>query len=230
VPGEQLPLSMARVATRRLPARIVPMQPTSVGAPFDDPEYWFEPWWPGVRAQAFVEGGRLRLSAEGLNDALAALPELADLPSQLDADGVVLDGTLLVLDADGRPDAELLRRRLAEGHGPGGAAFVASDLLFVDGAPLGRRTYRARRAQLEEVLRSGERVAVGRGHVAEGLLMAEALHELGVVELSARRLAARYRGGPGGESWLRAPTTLPGAEPLRDRRPSLALIMRLPLD
>lgn len=230
MPGEQLPLSIGRVAARRLPARIVPMQATGVGAPFDDPDYWFEPWWPGVRAQAFVDGGRLRLSAEGLNDALAALPELSDLPAQLDADGVVLDGTLLVLDADGRPDAELLRRRLAEGRGPGGAAFVASDLLFVHGAPLGRRSYRARRAQLEAVLRTGDRVAVGRGHVAEGLLMAEALHELGVAELSARRLAARYRSGSAGERWLRAPTALPGAEPVRDRRPSLALIMRLPLD
>ena len=230
MPGEQLPLSIGRAAPRRLPARIRPMQPTGVDAPFDDDEYWFEPWWPGVRAQAFVEGGRLRLAAEGLNDALAALPELADLPGLLTADGVVLDGTLLVLDGDGRPDAELLRRRLAEGRGPGAAAFVASDLLFVNGEPLGRRAYRARRRRLEEVLRTGDRVAVGRGHPAEGLLMAEALRELGVAELSARRLGSRYRAGSAGASWLRAPTVMPGAAPVADRRPSLALIMRLPLD
>ncbi len=225
-----MPLSIGRELARRLPVRIRPMQPAAIDAAFDDPGYWFEPWWPGVRAFAFVEGGALRLRAEGLNDALAALPELGGLPSQLTADGVVLDGTLLVLDDDGRPDADLLRRRLSAGHGPGGAAFVASDLLFVDGLPMSRRGYRARRQRLEEVLRSGDRVTVGRGHAGEGLLMADALRDLGVAELSARQLSARYHPGPAGEAWLRAPSAEPGWSPPPERRPSLALIMRLPLD
>ena len=39
---------------------------------FDDPDYFFEPWWPGIRALAWVEGGRLiRLRAAGMADALA---------------------------------------------------------------------------------------------------------------------------------------------------------------
>lgn len=231
MPGEQLPLSIGRAPLRRrLPARLRPMQPTAVDAPFDDDGYWFEPWWPGVRCLAFVEQGELRLRAEGLNDALASLPELSGLPDQLTADGIVLDGTLLVLDHDGRPDAELLRRRLAGGPGPGTAAFVASDLLYADGVALGRRAFRARRARLEQVLRSGDRVTVGRGHPAEGLLMADALRELGVAELSARELSSRYRSGPAGAAWLRIPTALPGLEPPIARRPSLALIMRLPFD
>ena len=60
--------------------RVVPMQPTQVDAPFDDPAYFFEPWWPGVRAFAWIDGGRLvRLQAEGMADATAAFPELAEL-------------------------------------------------------------------------------------------------------------------------------------------------------
>ncbi len=228
--AEQLPLSIGRASRSQLPVRLRPMQPTSVGAPFDDEGYWFEPWWPGVRAFALVEGGDLQLRAEGLNDALAALPELAGLPAQLERDGVMLDGTLLVLDDDGRPDADLLRQRLAIGRGAGTAAYVASDLLHVDGRPLGRHAFRRRREHLERVLRASERVVVGSGHAAEGLLMAEALRRLGLAELSARELSARHRSGPAGSAWLRAPTALPGAEPVADRRPSLALIMRLPLE
>ncbi len=231
MPSEQLPLSDLGERPRRYsPARVRPMQPTAVDAPFDDLDYWFEPWWPGVRAIAFFEDGRLRLQAEGLNDTLASLPELGELSSQVTADGVVLDGTLLVLDDDGRPDADLLRRRLGGAAGPGRAAFVASDLLVSDGVSFGRRSYRARRQRLEQVVDSGDRFIVARGHAAEGLLMADALRELGVEELSARQLSARYRSGPAGAAWLRAPTALPGFSVAVSRRPALALILRLPFD
>ena len=102
-------------AGRRLPERIRPMQAAAVDAPFDDADYFFEPWWPGARALAFIESGRLRMTVSGLSDPIAAFPELRELPQQVVGDGIVLDGTLLVLDDEGRPDAELLRARLTGG-------------------------------------------------------------------------------------------------------------------
>jgi hypothetical protein len=66
---------------------------------------------------------------------------------------------------------------------------------------------------------------VGHGYVGDGTLVAEALATLGIDGLSARQLSARYRGGPAGGAWLRAPI-IP-AEPRA--RPTLALILRLPL-
>jgi ATP-dependent DNA ligase len=232
-PAEQLPLEIGG-EPRRLPARIVPMQPTPVAEPFDDPAYLFEPAWPGVRCLAFVERGELRLQAEGLADALRAAPELTALPGQLRFDGVVLDGMLLVLDADGRPDAALLRRRLGGGgdahaaRRAGRAAFVASDLLWSEGQPLTRRPFRARRQRLEETLMDGAGVAVAHAYPSDGRLVAEALRELGVEQLFARRLDARYRAGRAGDAWLRAPVV--SSEPVEVPRPALALIQKLPLE
>ena len=40
---------------RRAQQRIVAMRPTEGGGPFDDPAYFFEPWWPGIRAFVLVE-------------------------------------------------------------------------------------------------------------------------------------------------------------------------------
>ncbi len=225
MPGEQLDLSI-QAERRRLPHRLSPMQATPIDEPFDDPDYLFEPWWPGVRALAFVEGGTLRLQAEGLSDALAALPELADLPKHVRADGVVLDGTLLVLDDEGLPDASLLRRRLSGAGRPGRAAFVAADLLYLAGASLARRAYRFRRARLREVLVAGDRVTVGEAYPREGMLVADALRGLGIAAISARQLSSRHRAGAAGAAWLRAP--LEGA--VATERPRLALIQRLPLD
>jgi bifunctional non-homologous end joining protein LigD len=230
VPAEQLQLSLpvapaAEHPARRLPSRIVPMQPSSVDGPFDDPGYFFEPWWPGTRAIMLVERGDLRLQVSGLTDALAAFPELAELPGQLAEDGVVLDGTLLVLDDAGRPDGELLRRRLqGDGH-PGRPAYVASDLLWSGGEPTVRRSFRVRREWLESILAPGDRVTVGRGYVNDGTLVAEALGALGIDGLSARQLEARYRAGAADLAWLRAPVA--AVEPTE--RPTLALILRLPL-
>lgn len=201
------------------------MVATAVDAPFDDPDYLFEPWWPGARALAFAERGEVRLQVDGLADATRAFPEVRDLGDQLAEDGVVLDGTLLVLDADGRPDAGLLRARLDGPSSAGRPAYVASDLLWAAGQPVVRRSFRTRRRWLESILEPGDRVTVGRAYERDGTLVAEALAGLGIEGLSARRLSARYRSGPAGDAWLRAPLTPPDPRP----RPTLALILRLPL-
>jgi bifunctional non-homologous end joining protein LigD len=201
------------------------MQATDVDAPFDDPGYLFEPWWPGARAIAFCERGELRLQVAGLADALAAFPELVEMPTQLAEDGVVLDGTLIVLDDAGRPDADLLRARLGAQGRPGRPAYVASDLLWSGGQPVVGRAFEVRRRWLEAILSPGDRITVGRAYVGDGTVVAEALAALGIDALSARQLSARHRAGPAGEAWLRAP--LAAAEPRP--RPTLALILRLPL-
>ncbi len=202
------------------------MMATAIDAPFDDAGYLFEPWWPGARAIAFAERGDLRLQVDGLADATRAFPEVCQLPAQLAEDGVALDGTLLVLDRAGRPDAALLRERLdGRGH-PGHPAYVASDLLWAAGQSVARRAFRTRRRWLEGILEAGDRVTVGRGYEGDGTLVAEALTSLGIDGLSARRLDARYRAGAAGDAWLRAPLVPPEPRP----RPTLALILRLPLD
>lgn len=227
MPGEQLPLSIPQASEGRLPARVAPMQPTDAAGPFDDPGYLFEPWWPGIRALAFVEGGRLSLQAEGLADANAAFPELGDeLPSLLLDDAVVLDGTLLVLDRSGGIDGEALRERMSGARMAGRPGFVASDLPWCGGRPWLRRPFVARRERLASVLVGGDRCVVGRAFQREGTLLAEALAPMGIGAISARRLDARYRAGPAGDAWLRAPIV--AAEP--SGRPRLALIQRLPLE
>jgi bifunctional non-homologous end joining protein LigD len=228
VPGDQLDLSIpAAAGASRLPARVTPMQATPGVAPFDDPGYLFEPWWPGVRALAWVEGGRLiRLQADGLADALTAFAELGDeLPERLMRDAVILDGWLLALDEGGWLDTSLLRRRLAGDAQAGRPGFVASDLLWSDGVGLLRRAFATRRRELESILLDGDRCVVSHALHGEGTLLAEALARFGLDGLSARRLDARYRGGSAGEAWLRVPIA-PAAS---TERPRLALIQRLPL-
>lgn len=209
-----------------LPTRVEPMEASAGAEPFDDRDYLFEPWWPGVRALAWVEGGRLtRLVASGLADALGAFSELADeLPERLMEDGVLLDGWLLALDDGGWLDTALLRRRLGGDAHAGRPGFVASDLLWSGATSWTRRPFSSRRERLEAVLRDGDRCVVSHALRGEGTLLAEALARFGLDAISARRLDARHRAGPAGDAWLRVPI----APAPHSERPRLSLIQRLP--
>jgi bifunctional non-homologous end joining protein LigD len=225
--SEQLPLNIEPGARRALPDRLRPMLPLDGPSPFDDQDWFFEPWWPGASALAWVENFSARLQLEHLADPSLAFPELASIGADFTDDQLIVEGTVLVLDAEGRPDAELLRRRLAEpGFAEGTPAFVASDLLYDLGEPLIGLPFAERRERLPTVLADTDRCVVSRGLRGEGTTLAEAIASMGLTELSAKRLAARYRPGARDESWLRLPVA---AAPQVPTRPLLALLQRLPL-
>jgi bifunctional non-homologous end joining protein LigD len=225
--SSQLPLDIGHGTGAVLPERLRPMLPVTGDHPFDDPDWFFEPWWPGASTLLYVEDGRVRLQTEHLADPLEAFPELASMAGQFVDDGLIVEGALLVLDDEGRPDAELLRQRLAGDASNGGvAALVASDLLYASGQPQLHLTFEERRRRLGRVLTDGAWCVLSRGIAAEGTTLAEAVSSMGVAEISARLLAGHYRPGARDESWLRIPVE-PRA--VVTRRPLLAVLERLPL-
>lgn len=235
---EEIPLGLACPATGA-PAAGGPagpparqMRPTEGTAPFDDPSYLFEPWWPGIHAFVVVAAGSVRLVADALADPGPAFPELAGVAELVGAERAVLEATILVLDARARPSAELLRRRLAGGRRaaaaplPGRAAVVATDLLALDARSLAGRPFGERRGELAALLQPASWCLPGRGYVGEGIAVARALGELGFHWVSAHRLDAPYRPGPAGDAWFRIPIEEPA-----ERRPPpfLAVARRLGL-
>jgi ATP-dependent DNA ligase len=203
------------------------MLPVSGDRPFDDPGWFFEPWWPGTTTLAYIEDGRVRLQTEHLANPLDAFPELASIAGQFRDDSLIIEGALLVLDDDGRPDSELLRARLS-GHSErsGVAALVASDLLYASGQAQVDLSFDERRARLARVLVDGDRCVISRGLRGEGTTLAEAIGPMGLTEISARLLAAPYRPGARDDSWLRIPIA---PAPVAFTRPLLAVLQRLPL-
>src|SRR4051794_20341490 len=160
--------------------------------------------WDGLRAQLRVDGssGWTVRSRPG-RDCSAGFPELAELAAALRGHRVALDGELVHLGADGKPDFAAISRRLV-GHGrraaptARAATFVAFDLLHLDGHATRALPYAARRRLLHDFLEDGPLWRVPRpltGPLEAVLAVTRDAHLEGVV---AKRLSAPYE--PGGRS------------------------------
>lgn len=247
---DQLSLRL-RADLPNLPVGLRPMLPRQVAEPFDDRETLFEPRWGGRRALALVgpadvpgRGGVTFVGDDGERLG-ASLPELAGLAARLDARSAVLDGELVVVDAAGRADAAELERRLA-GRPGRTAAYLAFDLLHLDGRSLLGLPLERRREALRRVLRPGDEVVAVPAIAGEGRALHAAVVAQGLAGVMARSRRSPYLPGVRSRLWRFVPATAPAAgqaappegEPTEDgsaapsaaSAPVLALISRLPLD
>src|SRR6266581_7900370 len=111
-----------------------------VREPFDDPAWLYELKLDGFRALAHVDGAYCRLvSWNGHN--FKAWPALcAAIATNLRAESAVLDGELVCLDDDGKPDFRALPFRRAE------PVFYVFDVLMLDGRAVCRSCSAIRRS------------------------------------------------------------------------------------
>lgn len=236
-----------RLESDRLPELpdLRPMLPRPLSEPFDSDQHVFEPWWGGVRALVFVGpadvpgGGDVRVvDADGV-DRTAALPELAGTAVRIAARSAVLDGELVVVDAAGRADPAALAERLAGAPGRP-AAFLALDLLHLDGRSLLNQPLVRRRETLRKVLRPGDEVVAVPAIPLEGRALFDAVVAQGIAGVMARDGASPYLPGVRSRLWrfiaasranARAAAAVAEEPPFEGpaNGPVLALIRRLPL-
>jgi len=189
-----------------LPATLRPMLPRPLAEPFDSTAHLFEPSWGGLRALAFIGpaeiagSGDVRLFDGEGRDVAPTLSELAGLAVRVDARSAVLDGELVVVDAAGRADPDELARRLAGGRGRP-VAFLAFDLLHVDGRSLLSAPLDRRREQLRRVLRPGDEVVAVPAIAGEGRALHEAAAAQGIAGVMARQRSSPYLPGVRSRLW-----------------------------
>jgi bifunctional non-homologous end joining protein LigD len=83
-----------------------------VEQPFDNDKWLFELKHDGVRALAIRDGGPARIFARKGTDITARYPEVTLALSALPYDRFVMDGEIVALDEQGRPNFQLLQRRM----------------------------------------------------------------------------------------------------------------------
>ncbi|HEX6128216.1 MAG TPA: non-homologous end-joining DNA ligase, partial [Candidatus Limnocylindria bacterium] len=214
-------LSAAR--TEPMPDFLPPMLATLAEGPFDDPGWLFEIKWDGYRVQAVVRDGRTRLWTRKRVDAAAYFPDLAEERDWIDATAAIVDGEVVALDPEGRPDFSLLQDRTGLRGLQGSArslerdaprpspeerraiplAYMAFDLLHLDGRSLLDVPLEERKRLLRRLLRPHPVIRYASHVVGEGVAFERAAAERNLEGIVAKRRDSRYQPGRRTRDWLK---------------------------
>jgi ATP-dependent DNA ligase len=177
--------------------------------PFDSPEYCFEIKYDGVRALAAVDETGSRLWGRERADYTTRYPEL-DVLRRLPA-GTLVDGELVALDAEGRPDLRrLLRRhglsdpwRIRQARNWCPVRYVLFDLLFHAGRCLMRVPLVRRREVLAEVCKKFDvpEIEPSCAVIGAGTALYQAVVAAGHEGVLAKQLTSAYRPGKRSVAW-----------------------------
>lgn len=179
-----------RFPTVPMKATLSTLPPTS-----QDAEWAYEIKWDGYRTLVFVDVGRVRLQSSSGIDVTAKYPELGGMAGSVNAGSAIIDGELVVLDAQGRPSFEMLQRHDTE------VAFYAFDVLQIDGTDTVELPYEQRRALLSALVEAGTHWMVPAHRVGDGAALLEATAERGLEGVMAKRLGSPYLPGKRTPNW-----------------------------
>src|SRR4051812_7195010 len=152
----------------------------------------FEPKLDGFRCMVCTRGSFRARSRRGWN----MTPLLPELSAALPAD-VQLDGELVALDGDGRPDFHRLSARMLHGRAGIAVTLFVFDVLAAEGLPVTLSAYAERRALLEQLDVEGPRVRLV-ATFEDGEALFAAVCERGLEGVVAKRLCDPYRSGERG--------------------------------
>jgi bifunctional non-homologous end joining protein LigD len=180
----------------KIPFRVSPMLATLVDKPFVKEGWVFEEKYDGVRMLAYKEGRKVLLMSRNGIDRSSRYRAIAAAVARLSARTLLLDGEVIVFDADKVSRFQLLQQ------GKGNAQYAAFDCLYRDGKDLRRETLSARRSAVEQVLTSGPVVRIAKRLGENGIRAFEKAAELGLEGVIGKDCSAPYMEGRS-KAWLK---------------------------
>jgi bifunctional non-homologous end joining protein LigD len=204
-------IDLGGAVERPMPDRIEPMLATLATRAFTDPDWLFEIKWDGYRVEAVVRDGKAKLWTRSLKDAETYFPNLLSPPTWIDAREAIVDGEVVALDDEGRPDFSLLQERISQRRGSGASGsrpvgalvYQVFDLLHLDGRSLLGVPLEDRKRLLRSVLRETNRVRYASHVVGEGEAFMKAAEGRGLEGIVAKLRRSRYEPGRRTPAWLK---------------------------
>ena len=173
-------------------------------------EWLYEIKYDGVRALAIRDGGSVRIFGRSGLEATANYPEIVLALGKLPFPRFVLDGEIIGFGPDGRPSFQALQRRI-QAHDRAQIAAMALarpapyyvfDLLAFDRFDLRGLDLETRKELLRRIIRDEGLLRYSDYHTGNGRAFYDAVEELGLEGVIAKRLRSPYQAGRGG-GWLK---------------------------
>jgi bifunctional non-homologous end joining protein LigD len=182
---------------------------------FDDPAWWFEPKFDGIRSLTYLATDATRLVTRTGRDASPRYPELHMVHELVNQVNAVLDAEIVAFDEEGRNSFEALQQRmnLANEREIKRVAqrvpvtLVAFDLLWLDGHDVTGLPLEERRDLLATICETDHRLQVIDHVEGDGLAFTAAAREIGLEGVVAKRTGSRYQPGRRSPDWRKIKLT-----------------------
>jgi len=193
-----------------MPDKVPPMLAETADAPFNRPDWMWEPKLDGYRVLAFIGPQGVKLRSRRELELSATFPRLAAELAKQTVDSMILDGELVAFDEGGRPSFNALQNRvqlktdreIAAADQSVAVVFYCFDLLYFAGVDLRAFAYRDRRRYLAQCLLPSPLVQLV--HVADdGIALQEAALASGFEGVIGKRKDSRYEVWRRPQSWLK---------------------------
>jgi bifunctional non-homologous end joining protein LigD len=191
------------------PPRYEPMLAEPGHEPFDDPRWWFEPKFDGIRCLAEMSTGETVLRSRTGRDVTDTYPELRMVHELVDQVNAVIDGEIVALDETGKDSFEQLQQRMnlrnpreierIRARIP--VSLVVFDVLWLDGRETIALPLEQRRELLELVTETDERLQVIPHVEGDGVAFTDAARSLGLEGVVAKRAGSPYVAGRRTDAW-----------------------------
>ncbi|MBV8895849.1 MAG: DNA ligase D [Acidobacteriaceae bacterium] len=185
-----------------LPAEIEAMAATAVTKPPAGSQWLYEVKWDGVRALCQLHKGKLEIHSRRGNRCDAQYPELADLPSQVNAKTAWLDGEICVLDENGRARFELIQPRIAANSSgvprlaeTTPAVLFLFDVLYADGYDLRGVALEDRKRLLTTLVTPNQHIRISEAYETGGEEMFRAAQQMKLEGILAKDRHSTYEPG-----------------------------------
>jgi bifunctional non-homologous end joining protein LigD len=188
---------------------VEPMLARSASTPPDSPDYLYEVKWDGIRAMISLDEGDIRIHGRNRLDLTKQFPELLRA-EQLRATSALLDGEIVCLEADGKPNFKNVIHRMhqkteagiARARAAHPAVCYAFDCLYLDGRAIVNEPLERRRAWLLDAVKRDSAYRVSEV-VEEGRAFFDAVKQLGLEGIMAKQRNSTYLPGKRSEAWLK---------------------------
>lgn len=178
--------------------------------PFDDENYIYELKLDGIRCLAYIDSKSVVLQNKRHKDVTAIYPELAGMNKCVKR-RVILDGELVVLNKDGKPDFYAMQRRslmtdsfkisLVAKSNP--VQFVAYDIIYYNGQDLTDKPLMERKEILTYAVSEGNSLTISRYIENNGVAFFELAKSQELEGVVAKRKDGLYHIGKRTYDWLK---------------------------
>jgi len=203
---EALEMQDLKDAPRRpVPDALQPMLATISREPFDHPDWLYEVKWDGYRALAEISGREVSLYSRNRISFNKRFPPVLEALRQFGSDAV-LDGEIVVVDDQGRPDFGMLQhyQDSASGH----LLYYVFDLLSFQGHDLTGLPLIRRKELLKKILPLSPKIRYSDHVTKEGVLFFRVAREKGLEGIMAKHAESTYEAGKRSRQWVKIKTHL----------------------